>query len=81
MAGFEPEALARARFTDILPLSRRVAAAHEIESVLAGGEPITFQTALMVNRGGERPVRVAMAELRGEYASEGAVLLVTPEAA
>lgn len=81
MAGFEPEALYRARFTDILPLSRRVAAAHEIESVLAGGEPITFLTALMVNRGGERPVRVAMAELKGEYASEGAVLLVTPEPA
>ena len=78
MAGFEPEALARARFTDILPLSRRVEAAHEIEFVLAGGEPVTFTTALMVNRGGERPVRVGLAELRGDHGSEGAVIVVTP---
>ncbi|MEH3106662.1 MAG: PAS domain-containing protein [Sphingomonas fennica] len=79
MAGFEPEALARARFTDILPLSRRVQAAQEIEQVLSGGPPNCFRTALMVNRGGERPVRVAIAELRSEHGSDGAVMVVTPE--
>ncbi len=79
MAGFEPEALSRARFTDILPLSRRVEAAQEIEQVLAGGPANCFRTALMVNRGGERPVRVALADLRTEHGSEGAVMVVTPE--
>ncbi|WCT75103.1 PAS domain-containing protein [Sphingomonas naphthae] len=79
LAGFEPEALYRARLTDILPLARRVDAAHRIEAVLGGGAAQSFTTALTVNGGGERPVRIALAELRGEHASDGAVVIVTPE--
>ena len=78
MAGLEPGALAGARFTDILPLPQRREATERIEAVLSGGEPISFATALLVNRGGECPIRVGVAELRGDHGGEGAVIVVTP---
>lgn len=78
MSGFAAESLALVRLTDILPLDRRVAAAEEIEAVLSGGGARAFDSALLVNRGGELPVRMALAELKGEYVSDGAVLVVTP---
>lgn len=76
LAGFAPESLRQVRLTDILPLPRRMAASAEIEAVLAGGAPRAFDSALLVNQGGERPVRIALAEMMGEHASEGAVLIV-----
>lgn len=78
MAGFAPETLLRARLTDVLPLNRRVSAALEVEGVLTGGAPRAFDSALLVNSGDERPVRIGIAELRGDYASDGALVVVTP---
>lgn len=78
MAGFEVEALAQARMIDILPLNRRVEAGEHLEAVLNGHGPQAFDTALLVNRGGELPIRVALAEMRGDYAADGAVMVVTP---
>ena len=80
MAGFAPETLMRARLTDILPLNRRVSAAREVEAVLTGATARAFDSALLVNSGEERPVRIALAELRGDYASDGAMVVVTPRA-
>lgn len=77
MAGFAPESLAHVRMTDILPLALRVAAGGQIEAVLSGGGPRAFDSALMVNKGGERRVRIALAELRGGHPGEGATMVVT----
>lgn len=78
MCGFEGRSLLNARLTDILPLNRRVEAAAEVEAVLGSGGVRAFDTALLVNRGDELPVRIALAELRGDYSNEGAVVVVTP---
>ena len=80
MAGFSAEALTRARLTDILPLNRRVSAAREVEAVLTGEGTRAFDTALLVNDGSELAVRIALAEQRGDYACDGAVLVVTRRA-
>ncbi|PTD19314.1 PAS domain-containing protein [Sphingomonas fennica] len=78
MAGFTPQTLAGVRLTDILPLKRRVEAGERVEAVLSGAGPAAFDTELLVNRGGELPVRIGLADLKGEYSSSGAVLVVTP---
>lgn len=77
MAGFEPERLHRVRLTDILPLPHRAAVAAAVEAVLAGDGPRVVESVLLVNRGGELPVRLALAELRSDRTGEGATLVAT----
>lgn len=77
MAGFTPSALRWMRPSDILPLKRRVEAGEQVEAVLAGGEPRAFDTELLVNRGGELPVRIGLAGVHADRA-DGAVMVVTP---
>ena len=77
LAGFEQDTLLGARLTDILPLNRRVEASEEVEAVLSGQGNRAFDSALMVNKGGELPVRIALAELAGDHGSDGAIVLVT----
>ena len=81
MAGFAAETLMRARLTDVLPLNRRVVAAREVEAVMSGGSARAFNSALLVNNGGELPVRIGLAELKGDYACDGAMVVVTPREA
>ena len=78
MAGFEVAALGGVRLTDILPLKRRVEAAEQMEAVLGGNGPCAFDSEILVNRGHELPVRIGLADLRGDYANDGAVAVVTP---
>lgn len=78
MAGFAPSALRWMRPSDILPLKRRVEAGEQVEAVLNGAEPRAFDTELLVNRGGELPVRIALAGVHSDRANEGAVMIVTP---
>jgi PAS domain-containing protein len=78
MAGFSPETLLRVRLTDILLLDQRVSAASEVELVLSEGGTRAFDSALLVNHGGELPVRIAVAAVGGDHASEGAVVMITP---
>ncbi|ARS26346.1 PAS domain-containing protein [Sphingomonas sp. KC8] len=77
MAGFEAVALGGVRLTDILPLKRRMEAAERMEAVLAGNGPCAFDSEILVNRGDELPVRIGLADLRGDYANDGAVVVVT----
>ena len=79
MVGASPQSLFRARLTDLMPLARRVDAAHEIEAVMAGGVSRSFRSALAIPGGAERPVRIALAELRGEHGADGAMVVVTPD--
>lgn len=78
MAGFAPAALRWMRPSDILPLKRRVEAGEQVEAVLNGAEPRAFDTELLVNRGGELPVRIALAGVHSDRANEGAMMIVTP---
>ncbi|UAK22957.1 PAS domain-containing protein [Sphingomonas nostoxanthinifaciens] len=77
MAGFASQMLVRARLVDVLPLDRRVAASSELEAVMSGGGARAFDTALLVNRGDELPVRIALAAQYGERDGDGAVVLVS----
>lgn len=81
LAGFDPATLLGVRLTDIMPLNRRVAAAEEIETVLAGAaDSAAFDGALMINRGDEIEVRIGLARIGGASANEGAAVVVTPHA-
>ena len=79
MAGFPPDGLGQVRLIDLLPPARRAAAAEQIEAVLTGGGARSFATAFAVSGGGERPVRIGLAALRGDYAIDGATVVVTPD--
>jgi PAS domain-containing protein len=73
LAGFAPDGLAQVRMIDILSLRQRVAAAEALENVLNGDGPQALDSVLLVNKGAEMPVRIALAAMVGE----GAVMLVT----
>ncbi|MFS0736865.1 PAS domain-containing protein [Sphingomonas sp. 1P06PA] len=76
LAGFVRASLLQVRLVDILPLGRRVAAAAAIEGVLTGGPAVAWDSALLVNNGGERAVRIAAAPLRSSFAIDGAMVAV-----
>ena len=77
MAGFVPDRLAGVRFTDLLALPCRAAAAQAVEAVLTGRGPQAIDTLMLVNGEGERPVRAALAEIRDGFVIAGAVVMVT----
>jgi len=77
LAGFEPETLMRARLTDIVAIDRRVAVGEAIEAVMSGQGPRALDSLLMVNRGDPCEVRIALSEVRGDYASEGAIVVIS----
>ncbi|MBU3076618.1 PAS domain-containing protein [Sphingomonas quercus] len=77
MAGFAPERLGGVRFTDLLSLPSRAAASDAIEAVLTGQGARAFDSIMLVNGGGELPVRIALAELRDGFAISGAVVMVS----
>lgn len=76
LAGFVRASLMQVRLVDILPLGRRVAAATAIEGVLTGGPAVAWESALLVNNGGERAVRIAAAPVRGSFAVDGAMVAI-----
>ena len=63
--------------TDLVPISERVAFKEQLEGVLSGDSTVTCETKLITNAGNVIEVKVAIAELRGTYGGEGAVLVVT----
>lgn len=77
MTGRTPDALEHVRLADLLPPARRAAAGAEIEAVLTGGGARAFESALLGDGDGELPVRIALAALRGDYAIDGATVVVT----
>lgn len=77
MAGFTADNLVRARLIDILPLNRRVAAGEELERVLTGGAARAFDSVLLVNKGEEAAIRIALAPLGTAEGPRGAVVVIT----
>lgn len=80
MMDLQPDRLLGARLTDILPTRCRSRAAEAVEQILAGAEGLVFDSALLKADGQERHVRIVLSGLRGQFATEGAVAIVTPSA-
>lgn len=77
MTGRAADTLEQIRLADLVPAARRAAATAEIEAVLTGGGARAFESALVPTRGGELTVKIGLAALRGDYAIEGATVVVT----
>lgn len=64
---------------DVVAKSDRVAMRDSLEEVLGHGTPQTLELRLLANDGSLVTIRAAIVELRGEYASEGAVMVATAQ--
>lgn len=62
---------------DLVPLADRVAFKEQLEGVLSGEPTSSCRTRLITNQGNTIEVKIAIAELRGTYGGEGAVLVIT----
>lgn len=71
------ERLRHVALADLVPLAHRVAFRTAIDTVLSEGGASKIDTVLLTNAGQAVEVQVTVAELRGSYGNEGAILLVT----
>lgn len=77
MMELSEEALQRVKFSTIVVPRGRAAFHEALESVFLHRGPVRIESCLFSNSGVEVPVRLSMVELRGEYATEGAIIAVT----
>jgi PAS domain S-box-containing protein len=77
MLSMPEERLTGNSITDLVPVADRVAFKENLEAVLSSQATLSCRTRLITNQGTVIPVKVAIAELRGAYGSEGAVLVIT----
>lgn len=77
LVGVDAAAIRRVRFSALLAMGERAAFAEALEGVFRGGGPARIASALVTREGTAIPVLLSMAERRGVYASDGAVLVVT----
>lgn len=79
--GVGDEAIRRVRFSALLALARRQAFAEALEELFRTGVPARIESELVARDGAAVPVTLSIVERRSTYASEGAVILVTPRRA
>ncbi|ALJ13055.1 PAS domain-containing protein [Sphingopyxis macrogoltabida] len=77
MVGVDAAAIRRVRFSALLAVGHRAAFSDAIESVFRSGEPVRIASQIVTRDGIAIDVMLSIAEVRGAYASEGAVVLVT----
>jgi len=77
MLGISEEAFRRVRFSTVIPASHRTSFIEALEQVFAGRGPVSIESRLFNREGAQLPVRISIVELRGDYASEGAIVLIT----
>ncbi|MBB6424509.1 PAS domain-containing protein [Sphingopyxis sp. JAI128] len=77
MVGVDAVAIRRVRFSALLALGRRAAFAEAIEGVFRSGQPVRVASQIVTREGEALDVVLSIAEIRGAYASEGAIVLVT----
>ena len=77
MIGVDPAAIRRVRFSALIAMSERAAFLDALETLFRTGTPARLTSALVTREGAALPATLAMAERRGAYASEGAVVVVT----
>lgn len=77
LLGIEPARLDEVRLVDLLPADRRPALRDALEDVLTGKGPRALDTEMLA-RGTERiPVRIGIAEVRYDFAIEGATVAIS----
>ena len=81
MVGVDAAAIRRVRFSALLAIGQRQAFVEALESVFRTGEPARRASEMITRDGAVLPVTLSIAEVRGPYASDGAVILATPRAA
>lgn len=78
MVGVDAMAIRRVRFSALLPVRQRQAFVEALETIFRTGQPARLSTELMTREGKMVPVMLSIAEIRSAYASEGAMIVVTP---
>lgn len=81
LLGVDAAAIRRVRFSALLAVGRRAAFAEALEAVFRSGTPARFASQMVTRDGGVIDVVLTIAEVRGPYASDGAVILVTRDVA
>ncbi|MBK6414194.1 PAS domain-containing protein [Sphingopyxis sp.] len=77
MLGVDAAAIRRVRFSALLAIGHRAAFAEALESLVRSGEPTRLASQIITRDGAAIDVILTIAEVRGPYASDGAVVLVT----
>jgi hypothetical protein len=77
LLGVDAAAIRRVRFSALLAVGQRSAFVEALESVFRSGEPARVASQLVTREGSAVDVTLSIAEVRGPYASDGAVVLVT----
>ena len=77
MVHLSEERLHHVAMADLVPVAHRVAFREALDKVLSGEGARTIDSALLSNDGSTVAVRVTIAELRGAYGNEGAIILLT----
>ncbi|MCA0207602.1 MAG: PAS domain-containing protein [Proteobacteria bacterium] len=78
MVGVDAAAIRRVRFSALLAIGQRQAFVEALESVFRTGVPARVASEMITRDGAILPVTLSIAEVRGAYASDGAVILATP---
>ncbi|SBV32879.1 putative PAS/PAC sensor protein [uncultured Sphingopyxis sp.] len=76
LVGVDPAAIRRVRFSALLAVGRRAAFVEALESVFRSGDSARVASQMVTRDGSAIDVILTIAEVRGPYASEGAVVLV-----
>lgn len=80
MVGADAAAIRRVRFSALLLLGQRQAFAEALEAAFRSRAPQHVLSEMMTREGTGIPVTLAIADLRGPYASDGALVVVTRRA-
>lgn len=78
LVGVDAAAIRRVRFSALLAIGQRQSFAEALESVFRSGAPARIASEMVTRDGAVVPVMLSIAEIRGPYASDGAVVVVTP---
>jgi PAS domain-containing protein len=77
LLGVDPEAIRRVRFSALLAVGQRSAFVEALETVFRSGQSARVASQMVTRDGSVIDVTLSIAEVRGPYASDGAVVLVT----
>ncbi|HSI16302.1 MAG TPA: PAS domain-containing protein [Sphingomonas sp.] len=77
MLGISEDVFRRVKFSTVIPASHRASFTEALEQVFAGHGPVSIESLLFSRDGTQLPVRMSIVELRGDYASEGAIVVIT----
>lgn len=75
--GISEEAFCRVRFSTVIPTASRIAFGEAVERAFAGKGSQRIEASLLDRDGKQIPVCISIVELRGDCASEGAIVSIT----